>query len=141
FLDEEKDEDLTSSYSQLLFKEKLNIEEDEEFILKFVTSKSIRRMLHSFVYFINENDLPIILFKEVIFGMCQNIIQNSQKEVNDAGSELYGIAPELSKLIAFLYDRTLDDFEVNQRCLNMWDAMFENRIGTMRELTSTIMDI
>ncbi|PFB62842.1 hypothetical protein [Bacillus cereus] len=141
FLDEEKDEDLTSSYSQLLYKEKLNIEEDEEFILKLVTSKSTRRMLRSIVYFINENDLPIIIFKEVIFGMCQNIIQNSQKEVNDAGSELYGIAPELSKLIAFLYDSTLDDFEVNQRCLNMWDEMFENRIGTMRELTSTIMDI
>lgn len=141
FLDEEKDDDLTFSYSQLLYKEKLNIKEDEEFILKLVTSKSTRRMVRRFVYFINENDVPIIIFKEVIFGMCQNIIQNSQQEVKDVGSELYGIAPELSKLIALLYDRTQDDFEVNQRCLDLWDEMFENRIGTMRELTSTIMDM
>ncbi|MED0773813.1 hypothetical protein [Bacillus siamensis] len=141
FLDEEKDDDLTFSYSQLLYKEKINIKEDEEFILKLVTSKTTRRMVRRFVYFINENDIPIILFKEVIFGMCQNIIQNSQKEVKDVGSELYGIAQELSKLIAFLYDRTQGDFEVNQRCLDMWDEMFENRIGTMRELTITIMDM
>lgn len=141
FLDEEKDDDLTFSYSQLLYKEKLNIKEDEEFILKLVTSKSTRRMVRRFVYFINENDVTIIIFKEVIFGMCQNIIQNSQQEVKDVGSELYGIASELSKLIALLYDRTQDDFEVNQQCLDMWDEMFESRIGTIRELTKTIMDM
>lgn len=141
FLDEEKDDDFTFSYSQLLYEDKLNIEEDEEFILKIVTSKSSRRIIRRFVDFINENDVPVIIFKEIIFGMCQNIIQNSKQEVEDAGSELYGIAPELSKLIALLYDRTHDDFEINQRCLDMWDKMFENRIGTIRELTRTIMDM
>ena len=89
----------------------------------------------------NENDVPIKTFKDIIFGMCQNIIENSKREVIDIGSELYGIAPELSKLIALLYDRTQDDYEVNQQCLNMWDSMFESRIGTIRELTRTIMDL
>jgi hypothetical protein len=140
FLDEEKEDDLTISYSQLLDKEKLNIQEDAEFILKLVTAKSNRRMIRHFVDFINENDVPIKIFKDVISGMCQNIIQNSQQEVKDVGSELYGIAPELSKLIALLYDRTQDNFEVNQQCLNMWDKMFESRIGTIRELTRTIID-
>lgn len=141
FLDEEIDDDLTFSYTQLLNKDKLNLKEDEEFILKIVTSKSNRRMIRRFVDYINEIDAPIKVFREVIFGMCQNIIQNSQQEIEDIGSELYGIAPELSKLIALLYDRTQDDFEANQRCLDMWDAMFENRIGTIRELTKTIMDM
>jgi len=141
FLDEEIDDDLSFSYSQLLYEDKLNIKEDEEFILKIVTSKSTRRMIRRFVDYINDIDAPIKVFKEVIFGMCQNIIQNSQQETEDIGSELYGIAPELSKLIALLYDRTQDDIEVKQRCLDMWDEMFENRIGTIRELTRTIMDM
>ncbi|WP_121615792.1 hypothetical protein [Virgibacillus halodenitrificans] len=141
FLDEEIDEELTFSYTQLLYEDKLNIKEDEEFILKIVTSKSNRRMIRRFVDYINEIDAPIKVFKEIIFGMCQNIIQNSQQEIEDIGSELYGLAPELSKLVALLYDRTQDEFEVNQRCLDMWDAMFENRIGTIRELTRAIMDM
>lgn len=40
-----------------------------------------------------------------------------------------------------LYDRTHDNFEVNQQCLDMWDEMFENQIGTVRELTQAIMDV
>lgn len=139
--DEMGDDDLTFSYSQLLNEDKLNIKEDEELILKIVTSKSNRRLIRSFVDYMNETDASIKVFKDVIFGMSQNIIRNSQQEVKDIGSELYGIASELSKLIALLYDRTRDDFEVNQRCLDIWDDMFENRIGTIRELTRTIMDM
>ncbi|MFC3040410.1 hypothetical protein ACFOGI_09080 [Virgibacillus xinjiangensis] len=141
FFDEEKDDDLTISYSLLLHEEKLNIQEDEEFILKLVNSKSSRRMMRRFVDFINENDVSIIIFKEVIFSVIHKTIQDSQQEIQNVGSELYDIAPELSKLIALLYDRTHDDFEVNQRCLDMWDKMFENRIGTIRELTRTIMEM
>jgi hypothetical protein len=141
FLDKEKEDDFTFLLAQLLNKEKLNIHEDAGFILKLVTSKSNRRIIRHFVDFINENDVPIKTFKEIIFGMCQNIIENSKQEVIDIGSELYGIAPELSKLIALLYDRTQDDYEVNQQCLNIWDIMFESRIGTIRELTRTIMDL
>ncbi len=72
--------------------------------------------------------------------MCENIVQNTRGEVNDIRSELFGIAPELSRLIASLYDRTQDNFEVNQQCMDMWDLMFENRIGTVRELSQAIMD-
>lgn len=138
FLDDQ--ENFSNSFSQILYKDSVTVEEDLEFIVKIVTAKANRLLMHRFVDFINENDPPIRGFKDIILGMCQNITQNTQGEANDIRSELYGIAPELSKLIALLYDRTQGDFEVNQQCLDMWDMMFENRIGTVRELSRSIMD-
>lgn len=113
---------------------------DLEFIVKIVTAKANRSLMHRFVNFLDENDLPIEGFKDIILGMCQNIVQNTQGETKDISSELFGIAPELSRLIASLYDKTLNNFEVNQQCLDMWDLMFECRIGTVREMSNTIMN-
>lgn len=138
FLDDE--EDLSNLYIQILYKKSVNVEEDLEFIVKIVTAKTNRLMMHRFVDFIDESDPPIEGFKDIIFEMCQNIIRNTRREANDIRSELFGIAPELSRLIASLYDRTQDNFEANQQCLDMWDLMFENRIGTVRELSQSIMD-
>lgn len=138
FLDDE--ENFSNLYSQILYRGSVSIEEDLEFIVKIVTAKANRLMMHRFVDFINENDPPIEGFKDIILGMCQNIVQNTQGEANNISSELYGIAPELSKLIALLYDRTQCNFKVNQQCLDMWDMMFENRIGTVRELSQSIMN-
>lgn len=133
-------ENLSNSYSQILYKGSVSAEEDLEFIIKIVTAKTNRFMMHSFVDFIDENDPPVEGFKDIILGMCQNIVLNMQVEANNVRSELYEMAPELSRLIASLYDRTQDNLEVNQKCLDMWDMMFESRIGTVRELSQSIMD-
>ena len=138
FLNDE--ENFSNSYSQILYRGSVSVEEDLEFIVKIVSAKANRFMMHGFVDFINENDAPIEGFKDIILGMCRNIVQNTQGQANNISSELYGIAPELSKLIASLFDRTQGNFEINQQCLGMWDMMFENRIGTVRELSQSIMN-
>lgn len=138
FLSDE--ENLSNSYSQILYRGSVSVEEDLEFIVKIVTAKANKLMMHRFVDFIDENDPPLEGFKDIILGMCQNIVQNTQGEANDVRSELFGIAPELSRLIASLYDRTQGNLEANQQCLDMWDMMFESRIGTVRELSQSIMD-
>lgn len=128
-------------FVRLLSTEKLNLQEDAEFILKLVTANfNIRGIIRKFVDFINEHDTPIKIFKEIIFSICQKFLQRYKQGVNDVGRELYGIAPGLSNLIASLYDETQGNVEDNQRCLDIWDEMFENGIGTIRELTKTIMD-
>lgn len=138
FIDEE--EDFSGSFSEILYTGAVNVEEDLDFLVKLAASKSNQTFMPDFVDLIKESDLPIEVFKDIIFNLCQNIVENTQGEVYDIQSNLYGIAPELSQLIASLFDRTQDNFEVNQRCLDMWDMMFEHRIGTIRELSQSIMD-
>jgi hypothetical protein len=138
YLDDE--EDLSALYASLIYNKLVNVEEDLDLIIKLVTTSINKRMMHYFISYLNEVDVHIEGFKEIIFGMCNNIAKSSQAEVNDIRSELYGIAPDLSRLIALLYDKSQNNFEINQQCLDLWDIMFENRIGTVRELSQSITD-
>jgi hypothetical protein len=136
YLDDE--EDLSALYASLIYNKLVNVEEDLDLIIKLIATSINKRMMHYFISYLNEVDVPIEGFKEIIFGMCNNIVKSSQAEVNDIRSELYGIAPDLSSLIAILYDKSQNNFEINQQCLDLWDVMFENRIGTVRELSLSI---
>lgn len=139
FLDD--GEDFSDSFVRILHKSTVNVNEDLDFIVKIIKSRTNRSMMHYFIDFINENDPPIEGLKDIVFGMCENVVKNAANGENlNVGSELYWIVPELANVVASLYDRTQDDVEINQKCLDMWDMMFENRIGTIRELSQSIMN-
>lgn len=116
---------------------------DTDFIKKVVSSKQSRFMMHHFIDFIEESDVSIIAFADIIFAVCDNLVNHAKDIVNDPSSELYGVAEPLSKLIASLYEQSKNRpelVEINQQCLNAWDLMFEYRIGTIRELSQSIME-
>lgn len=134
----EDNEDFSNTFAQLFYRKVINIEEDLELILKITSSKMNRQIMHNFVEYMVENDVEIEVFKDIITGMCQNLVVNAQKEYNDISSELYGISEELSRLIAQLYDRSRNMPEINLICLDLWDLMFEKQIGSIRKLSELI---
>jgi hypothetical protein len=138
FIDDE--DNLSNTYIRILNAEALSADNDLEFIVKIVTAKANILLMHHFIDFLNDNDPSLEGFKDIILGMCQSIVHNTRDKARDVSSELFGIAPELSRLIASLYDMTQGKYEVNQQCLDMWDMMFESRIGTVRELSQSIMN-
>ena len=121
----------------------VDVDWDPDFIVKVISSKQSRLMMHYFVDFIEESDASLIEFADIIFAICDSLVKYAKSEVNDPSSELYGVSDPLSKLITSLYEQSKDKPElvdVNQQCLNMWDLMFEHRIGTIRELSQSIME-
>lgn len=101
----ESEEDY-SGYYQILNKESINIEEDLDFIVKIVSAKSNRLIMHRFVDFINEVDPPVAGFKDIILGMCENIVKNAHIRWHQAGGpdvEQNGIA--LCTMHHKLFDR------------------------------------
>jgi hypothetical protein len=122
----------------------VDVVRDFDLIIKIVTSKQSKLMMHYFIDFIEESDVSLIAFADIIFAICDSLVKYEKSEVNDPSNELYGIADPLSKLITSLYEQTKDRpelIEVNQQCLNIWDLMFEHRIGTIRELSQSIMEL
>lgn len=116
---------------------------DTDFIIKVVSSKKSRLMMHHFIDFIEESDVSLIAFADIIFAICDNLIKYVKDKVNDPPSELYGVTEPLSKLITSLYEQSKNRrelVEINQQCLNVWDLMFEHRIGAIRELSQSIME-
>ena len=59
--------------------------------------------------------------------------------------ESWGIDRDLSKLIISLYDETSNtnrraDIVIANRCLELWDIMFERQLGSVKEISKKLMD-
>jgi hypothetical protein len=135
-----KDDDIKAeTISSILYNNEVNYDEDLEFIREIVVSKSNVFILHCFIDFIKKHDISIVLFKDLIFDLCKKL---DGTEIGDTRSYNYSydLASDLSKLIANLYDSTADNYEINQQCLDMWDFMYQNRFGTIREISESIMN-
>ena len=63
----------------------------------------------------------------------------------DSRDNYWGIDDEISKLVVGLYDETsestVDEIrKIADKCLDIWDLMFENNIGSIRSLSKEIME-
>lgn len=119
----------------------IDIERDEEFLKNLVSFKSSKKILSTFVYYLEKCNQPIIAYKEIIFSMSYNIIENNL----DSEGYIHGLNEEISKLIIGLYDEASQEKDeemsaIANECLLIWDLMFEKRIGAARILTSKMLD-
>ncbi|MBD5643890.1 hypothetical protein HYH96_08260 [Clostridium botulinum] len=135
------DLDLEFPICRIFYDNLIDIERDEEFLKNLVSFKSSKKIVSAFVRYLEKSDQPIIAYKEVIFAMSYNIIENNF----DSEGYIYGLNEEISKLIIGLYDEASQEKneEMNaiaSECLCIWDLMFEKRIGAARILTSKMLD-
>lgn len=118
----------------------IDVEKDADFIVNVVSSRQDSLMIRRFLDFIEKEGTFSIRFSNIVFAVCQNLIEQKMKNQLPG---FWGVAEPLSKLIASLYDQTKDNprlKEINQQCLDIWDLMFEHQIGTIRELSESIME-
>ena len=57
----------------------------------------------------------------------------------------WGVEDEISKLIISLYDETaysqkIADKQTAEKCLELWDIMFEKQLGSVREISRKLME-
>ena len=135
------DFDLEISICRIFNDKLLDIERDREFLIELVSFKSSRRIVGSFVRYLEENSEPIIAYKDIIFNMSYNIIE----ENSEAKMYIYGLNEEISKLVIGLYDEATQKNDENMNkivdeCLYIWDLMFEKRIGAARIMTQSMLD-
>jgi hypothetical protein len=133
--------DLEFPISRIFYDNLIELERDKDFLIELMKSSMSRRTIHSFVHYLEENSKSIIEYKDIILSMSYTLIENQAEYSGD----YWGIDDELSKLIVGLYDETsqLPDEKLNgvsQQCLDIWDLMFEKRIGSARGLSQQILD-
>lgn len=129
-----------SVFSRLFYDNLIDLNRDYSFLIILMKSKKSKRILFSFMEYLQKRSKSIVEFSVVILELSKNVIDNFDRNKNDS----WQIAQELPKLIIGLYDETF-----NSECLNLhkialesidlWDKMFELRIGSIRELSKEIM--
>lgn len=135
------DMNLEFPLANIFYDNLVDVERDSQFLILIMQSQVSRKVIFAFVRFLEENACSIKDYAEIIIALCENIIEVSQQEVE----KQWGIEGDLSKLIFALYDEVANssdesDRKVAEKCLELWDMMFEKQIGQVRELSRQLME-
>lgn len=104
-------------------------------------SKASKKIVWSLIHYLEENALSIVDYADIIIKLCENILWMEMEELRNQ----WGIEDELSKLIISLYDETSNsvkgtDKQIAEKCLELWDIMFEKQLGSVREISRKLME-
>lgn len=127
--------------SSVFYQKSVSYENDIDFIIQIMTASSGRRAARAFIKFLDETNPPLLAIRDILLGICINLVKHASSEVNDPCNELYGIGDDLSRLITLLYDRAQGYVGLRDQCLDMWDMMYEHRIGNIRDLSHSIAQL
>lgn len=138
---EESEFDLDFPVSRIFYDNLIQLERDRDFLIEMMKSSISRRIVHAFVHYSEENSKSIVEYKDIILALSYTLTEDKVEQLHN----YWEIDDELSKLIVGLYDEIsqLQDEEskgIIQQCLNIWDLMFEKRIGLARTLSQQILD-
>ena len=133
--------DLEFPLIRIFSKEYIKLEEDKKFLQEIVGSKESKKIVWSFIHYLEENALSIVDYTNIIIKLCENILWMETEELRNQ----WGIEDEISKLIISLYDETAnsekrDDKQTAEKCLELWDIMFEKQLGSVREISRKLME-
>jgi hypothetical protein len=72
--------------------------------------------------------------------LCEVFSTTLQEKSREIGSRVSHTVSEVSSLLLRLYEQSQDseNAEIADRCLDIWDMLFENRVGMTRESITAI---
>ena len=119
----------------------LDLESDSEFLIEIMKSNVSELLLNSFITYLDSSIGSLKAYGEIIITLCQNCLNrvDGNKDVS------YGIVGHVSRLVLALYDETVgcksETYKkIAEKCLDLWDIMFEKQIGYTRALSLQLMD-
>ena len=133
--------DLEFPLIRIFSKEYIKLEDDKKFLQEIVSSKASKKIVWSFIHYLEENALSIVDYADIIIELCENILWMETEELRNQ----WGIEDKISKLIISLYDETANsekqaDRKTAEKCLELWDIMFERQLGSVREISRKLME-
>jgi hypothetical protein len=93
-----------------------------------------------FVWSLKDLAGSLITVAEAIFAICEAFSTTFQEKTRDVGSRYPHMASEISSILLRLYEQAQGDCnqQIANRCIDIWDLLFENRVGRTIELTKEI---
>lgn len=119
---------------------RINLEKDKEFLLQICTKKNAKKTVGAFVNFVNKEASSLLEYKEFIFELADGCIDNYSSDNYDLSLDL----EDLVGLIVKIFDEVCEDkneMKVIKKCLDLWDKMFENHIGSIRKISKDISNL
>lgn len=138
---DDPEKDVRAELSRLYGQNSLNYEAiNKEFLQSYIKSKAFCDHPSQLVYSLEDVSGSLIPFAEIIFSIGEVFSTTLQKQSRDFSLDTPHIVSKVCSLVLRLYEQSQGSGNsvVSQRCLDIWDMLFENRVGVTRELTAAI---
>lgn len=141
FLGSEIGMELEHTWARVFYDERVELKRDKEFLRKLMSSDVGGKLLYVFMDYLKKGQ-RLSDYAKIIIDTGKSMFQD-QKKVSAAD---YLIEYNLPKLMIALYDEVCNtdnekSKEYEAQCLDIWDLMFENRIGITRDLTEKLTEM
>jgi len=135
------DTDIEFPLAKMFYDKYVDAKRDKVFLQEFMKTKVSRRTVWAFVRYLEESAVFVVDYADIIIQLCENVLQ---MEIGDLRKQ-WGIEDEISKLIISLYDETANsgkmaDKQIADKCLDLWDIMFERQLGSVRKISRQLME-
>ena len=110
------------------------------FILEYIASLTFADSPDRFVYFLKNVTGSILYLSETIFTMCAVFSSTLKERSREIGTRFPHAISETLSLLLRLYEQALaeENMGIATHCLDIWDMLFKNRVGIVRDLTRAI---
>lgn len=110
------------------------------FVKDYINSQAFADDPDHFVWSLKDLVGSLIPVADAIFAVCEAFSTTLQEKTRDIGSSYPHMVSEISSILLRLYEQAQGDCnqQIANRCIDIWDLLFENRVGRTIELTKEI---
>ena len=138
------DRDVRDALSNMFRNDQPNIDDPDNyaFLREYIKSKAFADSPDNIVRLFAEFPGKLIPLSEPIFGVCEEFATTLKEKSRDISEIYQHTAKEVLPVLLRLYEQALGEGnkQIADRCLDIWDMLFENRVGRAIELTRAIAD-
>jgi hypothetical protein len=112
----------------------------KEFLKIYIRSKAFADDPSRIAYSLKEFSGSLVPLAEIIFVICEVFSTTLREKSREAGSRVPHTVSDVCSLLLRIYEQSQgsSNAEIANLCLDIWDMLFENRVGIIRELTRAI---
>ncbi|HNS20579.1 MAG TPA: hypothetical protein PKH24_08765 [Sedimentisphaerales bacterium] len=119
--------------------ELLRWSQSKSFVGEFIRSQAFTDDPTGILFTFEECPGSLVPFAELVFAICQCFVGPLGELSRDISTGLYYDASKIPSLLLRLYEQCESDCPVIAvQCLDAWDILFENRIGSSRDTAKAI---
>lgn len=115
-----------NAFGRLFFDNCLEIDRDEEFLIKLMNSKQSPHQLHAFLEFVNKQDYDISKYAHVLKHICEGVSSNRDEW------DKRMITDDIIKCIIKIFDKNKYNTQVKNICLDMWDDLYRKNLTSIK---------
>jgi hypothetical protein len=120
----------------------LNIGDSDHhvFLQEYIKSQAFQDSSDNLVHLIENCHTNLIPIADTIFAVCKEFAMTLKEKSRDPSSSHYHVVTDMLPILLRLYEQATGErnHEIKNQCLDIWDILFENRVGRAIELTRSI---